>query len=92
MASTDPVEDKYAVAKSLRLLGDIRRRLGDEGGAKSAWEAGLAMIPPNGAEKPNEMAEHAMLLQRLGRLNEANERTNRLASFGYRDVELRRTI
>jgi len=92
VASTDPVEDKYAVAKSLRLLGDIRRRLGDEGGAKSAWEAGLAMIPANGAEKPNEMAEHAMLLQRLGRLNEANERTNRLASFGYRDVELRRTI
>jgi tetratricopeptide (TPR) repeat protein len=85
VASTDPVEDKYAVAKSLRLLGDIRRRLGDEAGAKSAWEAGLAMLPSNVAEKPNEMAEHAMLLQRLGRLNEANARTNRLANIGYRD-------
>ena len=90
VASTDPVEDKYAVAASLRILGEIRLRLGDQIGARAAWASGLAMLPANVAEKPNEMAEHAMLLQLLGRSNEARVRTNRLASIGYRYFDFRR--
>ncbi|MES2135760.1 MAG: TIR domain-containing protein [Pseudomonadota bacterium] len=82
VSSTDPVEDRYAVARSFSLLGDVRRKMGDQAGAKTAWEAGLAMIAANAAEKPNEMAEHAMLLHRLGRSDEA--RANRLAGMGYK--------
>ncbi|HUP66731.1 MAG TPA: TIR domain-containing protein [Sphingomicrobium sp.] len=82
VSSTDPVEDRYAVARSFALLGDIHRRLGDRASATAAWEAGLAMISAKVAEKPNEMAEHALLLQRLGRSDEA--RAARLAGMGYR--------
>ena len=85
--TTDRAQDRYGIAQALRLLGDIRQRLGDPAGARAAWSAGLAAIPAGVAEKPNEMAEHAMLLQRLGRVPEAQERAARLAAIGYRDPE-----
>jgi tetratricopeptide (TPR) repeat protein len=85
--STDPVEDRYALAQSYRLFGDIRQRLGDRAGAGIAWEAGLAALPVRVAEKPSEMAEHAMLLQRVGRASEARTLTAKLASMGYRNNE-----
>ena len=90
--STDPVEDRYAVAASYRLLGDIRHRLRDRTGAESAWQSGLSFLPANVAEKPNEMAEHAIILQRLGRGSEARGRTARLAAIGYRSSDLRSII
>jgi tetratricopeptide (TPR) repeat protein len=89
VASTDPVEDRYALAGSYRLLGETRQRVGDRQGAAAAWQAGLDLLPAAVAEKPNEMAEHALLLQRLGRAAEARERANRLASIGYRGIETR---
>ena len=92
VGSTDPVEDRYALARSYRLLGDIRRKLGDQAGAKAAWQAGLSMLPASVAEKPNEMAEHATTLQRLGRGSEARERAAKLAANGYRNPEFRSII
>ncbi|HEX6072946.1 MAG TPA: TIR domain-containing protein, partial [Sphingomicrobium sp.] len=85
VASTDPIEDRYALAGSWRLLGDIRRRAGDGPGAKIAWQAGLSAIPENVAEKPNESAVHAMLFERLGRAAEARQRIARLRTIGYRN-------
>jgi hypothetical protein len=89
VSSTDRVEDRYAVAGALRLLGDIRLRLGDVAGARAAWEEGLALVSASVAEKPNEMAEHVMLLRRLGRGSEAQERAARLAADGYRNSDYR---
>jgi tetratricopeptide (TPR) repeat protein len=89
VASPDTVEDRYAVASSLRLLGDIRRREGDLSGARAAWQAGLAELPDGIAEKPNELAVHAMLFQRLGRTIETQQRIQKLAAIGYRNPELR---
>jgi tetratricopeptide (TPR) repeat protein len=86
--TTDPVEDKYAIAQDYRLLGDIRLRSADQPGARAAWESGLAALPSAVAEKPNEMAEYAMLLLRLGRRDEARQRTERLAAIGYRQHEI----
>lgn len=81
--STDPVNDRYALAESRRLLGDARQRLGDRAGAEAAWKAALAAIPAGVAEKPSEMAEHATILMRLGRAAEARERAARLSAIGY---------
>jgi tetratricopeptide (TPR) repeat protein len=86
--STDPIEDKYALARSYRLLGDARERLGDAAGAAAAWKAGLAALPAGVTEKPNEIAEGAMLLQRAGRGQEAQQRTDRLVAIGYRNTQL----
>jgi hypothetical protein len=49
----------------------------------------LAVLPRTIAEKPREMAEHAMLLQRLGRAGEARNRAAQLTVMGYRDSEFR---
>ena len=92
VASPDPVEDRYAVGSSLRLLGDIRRREGDLAGAKAAWEAGLSVFPKGVAEKPNELAIHALLFQRLGRTSEAQQAVQKLSAIGYRNPELRSGI
>ncbi|MBA3834785.1 MAG: TIR domain-containing protein, partial [Sphingomonas sp.] len=81
--STDPVDDKYALAQSYRLLGDIRQQLGDRTRAQAAWQAGLGAVSSGVAQQPNEMAEHAILLQRLDRATEARERMARLAAIGY---------
>jgi tetratricopeptide (TPR) repeat protein len=87
--STDPVLDRFALARDYRLLGDARQRLRDPSGAIAAWQQGLTAIPTNVAEKPGEMAEHVMLLERLGRQQDAKSQAERLAAIGYRDPELR---
>jgi hypothetical protein len=85
-SNEDPVTDRYHIAASSRLLGDIRRRAGDERGAMAAWSAGLAQLPPNVAERPSEMEEHAQLLRRLGRGDEARPLADRLAAMGFKNV------
>jgi len=87
--SRDPIEDRYGVAKSYRLLGDAQRALGNEAAAKEAWTAGLAAIPQNITERPVEMSQHQMLLQRLGRTDEARRLASKLSGIGYRDPEFR---
>lgn len=85
--STDPVEDKFALARDYRLLGDARQRMNDSKGALTAWQQGLAAIPAGVSEKPNEMAEHVILLERLGRQQEARGQSDRLAAMGYRNPQ-----
>jgi tetratricopeptide (TPR) repeat protein len=86
--STDPIEDKFKLAQTFRVLGDARKSLGDVSGASAAWQAAFQALPLDVAEKPNEMAERVMLLRRIGRLDEARQQTSRLAAMGYRNPEL----
>lgn len=44
----------------------------------------MAAIPPGVTELPNEIAEHAALLQRLGRTAEAQPLAAKLNKMGYR--------
>ncbi|MFL6765244.1 MAG: tetratricopeptide repeat protein, partial [Sphingomicrobium sp.] len=81
--SGDAVADAYVVAATGILLGDIRRKLGDASGARSAWTSALTSLPASVAEQPDEMAERAALLQRLGRPGDAQPLTARLNSIGY---------
>ena len=85
-SSGDPVSDRYVIAAAARLLGDIRQRTGDSGSAEAAWSQGLGQLPANATERPWEMNERAELLRRVGRSNEANRLTQRLATIGYRNV------
>ena len=88
LRSSDPVRDKYAIAQSYRLFGDIEKSLGNATAAVAAWRAGLATLPAGVTEKPSEMAESAELLERVGRINEAHRRNRRLSAIGYRDPQL----
>jgi tetratricopeptide (TPR) repeat protein len=84
--SADPITDRYRIASAYLLLGDVRKRVGEHEAAGLAWTAALAQLPRNVAERPLEMSEHAQLLRRLGRTEEARPLSARLAAIGYRSV------
>lgn len=82
--SEDTITDRYWVALMARLLGDVRKRNGDNAGAATEWNSALAQLPANVAERPWEMNERLQLLQRLGRTDQAAAVAARLDSMGYR--------
>ncbi len=82
----DPITDRYYVATMYRLLGDIRKRGGDTAAAAAAWNAGLAELPGNVAERPWEMNVRADLLHRLGRADEAAPLAGQLKEIGYKPI------
>lgn len=82
----DPISDRYRVAATYLLLGDVRQRSGDSEAARTAWSAGLAQLPQGVAERPQDMSTRAELLRRMGRSAEARPLTERLAELGYRNA------
>jgi hypothetical protein len=89
--TADAPADAFGVARAYRLLGDIERESGDMTGASSAWTSGLTVIPTGVTERPDEMSEHAAILERLGRIAEAQQLNQRLAAMGYRLREVEGT-
>jgi tetratricopeptide (TPR) repeat protein len=84
--SEDPILDRYRIGQMYLLLGDVHQRSGDSEGARAAWNAGLATLPANVAERPIEMNERAELLRRLGRTDEMAPLLGRLNAIGYRSI------
>jgi hypothetical protein len=82
----DPVTDRYRVAAALLLLGDMHQRNGDGTAARSAWNSGLAQLPKNVAERPQDMNTRAGLLRRVGREAETRPLEARLEKLGYRSI------
>jgi tetratricopeptide (TPR) repeat protein len=82
--SGSPTDDAFVVARSYLFLGDIERDLGNMDGASAAWRQALAAIPAGVTERPEEAAEHAKILSRLGRESEAKPLESRLQAMGYR--------
>jgi tetratricopeptide (TPR) repeat protein len=82
--TADKPADASRIARAYRLVGDIERDRGDMEAAQVAWNSALAANPKNVTEQPDEIAEHAAILQRLGRNPEAQPLTARLNSMGYR--------
>ena len=82
----DSAADSFALAKAYRLLGEVKRSVGDRTGASAAWASALAAVPAGRTERPAEMREHALILQRLGRRAEAMQLSARLESIGFRKV------
>jgi tetratricopeptide (TPR) repeat protein len=87
--SNDPAADAFAAARAYRLLGDARNGEGDKAAAAAAWNAAFLALPHVGAERPIETQEHAIILQRLGRIAEAQQLNQRLARIGYRLREVK---
>jgi tetratricopeptide (TPR) repeat protein len=86
---TDQATDLYVLARSYRLLGDMRRSAGDNDGAAAAWQAGLAALPSVSGERPSEMRDRAEILRRLGREAEARPLEGKLAAMGYKSSLVR---
>ena len=82
--SGDPVQDRYTIAASARMVGDVRKRAGDLTGAQAAWSEALSQLPANVTERPWESSERVELLRRLGREEEGREAAARLEAMGYR--------
>ena len=82
--TADDVVDAFRIARAYRVIGDIQRDRGDLASAHAAWSSGLAAIPKGVPELPDEIADHAVLLQRLGRGADARPLAARLNSIGYR--------
>jgi len=82
--TADKIEDAYRLARAYRLVGDAERDRGDLAAARAAWAQGLAAVPADVAERPDEMQDHATLLQRIGRNDEAAQLTAKLRAMGYR--------
>ena len=82
--TADKIEDAYRLARAYRLVGDAERARGDLAAARAAWAQGLAAVPADVAERPDEMQDHATLLQRIGRNDEAAQLTAKLRAMGYR--------
>ncbi|MEP6982143.1 MAG: hypothetical protein ABI853_00680, partial [Sphingomicrobium sp.] len=87
--TSDPVADRFSVAKAYRRLGDAERTGGDANAAIAAWKSALTALPQSGSEKPAEMDEHATILRRLGRSAEAQQLNQRLFGMGYRLREVK---
>lgn len=84
--SSDPIRDRFKIAGELRLLGEVRNRMGDTAGAKAAWSNGLAQLPRGVIERPLETKDRADLLRLLGRRDEARALYARLTGMGYRNA------
>lgn len=87
--TTDTIEDAYGISKAYRLIGDARRFNGNSEGARAAWTQALAGFPRAAGERPTEISERQLVLQRLGRTGEARQLAIRLARMGYRETEFR---
>lgn len=82
--SVDKVADAWRLVKAFRLLGDVSRDRGDLIAARNAWTSALTTMPVGLPELPDEIAEHAFILQRLDRKADAQPLLEKLSSMGYR--------
>ena len=83
----DAVDRAFAVAAAEALLGDSLARQGQPGAARGAYERAIAAWPKDVQERPRELADHSILLRRLGRSAEAEELAGRLRAMGYRQPD-----
>ncbi|HEY6048063.1 MAG TPA: toll/interleukin-1 receptor domain-containing protein [Sphingomicrobium sp.] len=86
--TVDRVADASLLERAYRVTGDIARARGDLPGAQAAWTSALSQFLDGVPLMPRELAEHAMLLDRLGRAGEAQQLKQRLAAMGYKAAAL----
>jgi tetratricopeptide (TPR) repeat protein len=86
--TADRGDDAVSLAKGYRLAGDANHAIGDEASAQTNWQSAYAALPKGVAERPAEISEHAVILDRLGRTAEAQAIARKLAQTGFRRTEL----
>ena len=85
------IDRGLAVASAELILGDALRQTRQPDAARGAYERAHAAWPKNVEEKPRELAEHAILLRRLGRDGEAEPMIRQLSAMGFRHPGYRLT-
>ena len=81
------VDRAIAVADGELLLGEALRAAGQADAARGAFERALSSWPGKIEERPYELANHTILLKRLGKTGEANVIGRRLSTMGYRQPD-----
>jgi eukaryotic-like serine/threonine-protein kinase len=86
MRQQNDVDGRVAIAQAYNLIGNVRLRTGDKGGAIAAWQAALAGWPSNTAETPRQLAIRMQLLGAVGQIEEAGALRQKLNAMGYRQL------
>jgi tetratricopeptide (TPR) repeat protein len=86
----DATTDAFELARAYRLLGDVENANGQRDAARAAWTSAFAALPAARADLPNEMAERLTVLRRVGRTQDAQQLSSRLATIGFKDLDDRR--
>ena len=81
--SSDPVADRFGLSEAYLLLGDAERSRGNGVAAAAAWATALRALPSGVAEKPTELDHRALVLERVGRVQESRAIAARLSGAGY---------
>jgi tetratricopeptide (TPR) repeat protein len=87
---TNSMSRAMLMARSNLILGNALAAAGQSDAARGAYQAALSGWPKGVEEQPQELADHAMLLKRLGHRQEAAALAQRLAAMGYRRPDYRR--
>jgi tetratricopeptide (TPR) repeat protein len=88
--TADRGDDAVSLAKAYRLSGDASHAIGDEPSALANWQSAYSALPKGIAERPAEISEHAVILDRLGRAGEAQVLVRKLAQTGFQRSDLSR--
>jgi tetratricopeptide (TPR) repeat protein len=80
----NPIDRGFSVSAAEQMLGDALARSGNAAEARGAYERALAAWPKNVEYRPQQIADHAALLLRLGRQSEASKLRAELTAMGYR--------
>jgi len=84
VGSSDPAADQYRKAKAYRLLGDALHAARDEAGASAGWSSAARALPQGIADRPFEIEERLLILERNGQTAGAKALASKLNSMGYR--------
>ena len=86
--SPDGGEDKFQLIRAQRLVGDIEQGAGNVVAAQDSWHKAEQLLPANGVERPRDMVQRMIVLQRLRHDPEAVRIAANLKAMGYHLFEL----
>ncbi len=81
-----------ALARSEMILAESLAKSGQGEAARTAYQRALAAWPTSISEQPAELADHVILLRRLGRTDDAQPMIGRLRAMGYRQPDYVRAV
>lgn len=81
--SGDSAADAYRLAAALRLQGDAYQASGNLAQSRATWGDASAALPLGAAERPYEMDQRRLILERNGKGAEAAQISEKLAAIGY---------
>jgi tetratricopeptide (TPR) repeat protein len=85
--SPDAGDDRFQAIRAQRLVGDVEQATGNLAAAQDSWRNAEQQLPSNGAERPRDMVQRMILLQRLHHDSQAQQIADNLRAMGYHWLE-----